>query len=64
MTEEHYRFLRANAPAQCPADLILFMGIVKENTDVPDPYYGGDAGFERMIDMLEQGCGALIEQFS
>lgn len=26
------------------------------NTEVPDPYYGGDAGFEYVIDLLEDSC--------
>jgi protein-tyrosine phosphatase len=29
--------------------------------DVPDPYYGGDAGFEYVLDMLEAGSQAVIE---
>ncbi len=29
--------------------------------DVPDPYYGGEAGFERVLDMIEAACGAIIE---
>lgn len=27
---------------------------------VPDPYYGGDDGFEHVLDLLEQACDALI----
>ncbi len=30
-------------------------------TSVPDPYYGGDAGFELVIDMLEVGCAKLLD---
>lgn len=28
---------------------------------VPDPYYGGDAGFEAVIDMIEAACPAMFE---
>lgn len=28
---------------------------------VPDPYYGGDEGFEQVLDMLEDACEQLIE---
>lgn len=28
---------------------------------VPDPYYGGDAGFEYVIDLLEDACAGLLE---
>lgn len=30
-------------------------------TDVPDPYYGGDTGFEYVLDMLEAACPAILE---
>jgi protein-tyrosine phosphatase len=29
---------------------------------VPDPYYGGSAGFEQVLDLLEDACGGLLEQ--
>lgn len=29
--------------------------------EVPDPYYGGSYGFERVLDLLEDGCSALLE---
>jgi protein-tyrosine phosphatase len=29
-------------------------------TQVPDPYYGGDAGFEAVLDMVEEACDQLI----
>lgn len=30
--------------------------------EVPDPYYGGETGFVRVIDMLEAAAGALVEE--
>jgi protein-tyrosine phosphatase len=30
--------------------------------DIPDPYYGGEAGFENVLDMLEDSCEGLLEQ--
>ena len=29
--------------------------------DVPDPYYGGDYGFERVLDMIEHACPAILD---
>jgi len=29
-------------------------------TSVPDPYYGAPAGFERVLDMIEEACEGLI----
>jgi protein-tyrosine phosphatase len=28
---------------------------------VPDPYYGGDDGFEQVLDIVENGCQHLLE---
>ena len=30
--------------------------------EVPDPYYGGDAGFELVLDLLEDACEGLLEE--
>jgi protein-tyrosine phosphatase len=29
--------------------------------DVPDPYYGGEDGFERVLDMIAEACEPLLE---
>jgi len=28
--------------------------------EVPDPYYGGDAGFEQVLDLVEDACQGLL----
>lgn len=28
---------------------------------IPDPYYGGDQGFELVLDILEDACAGLLE---
>ena len=33
-----------------------------DETEVPDPYYGGEAGFHRVIDILEDACGNFLRQ--
>ena len=30
-------------------------------SEVPDPYYGGDQGFENVLDLLEDTCQGLLE---
>ncbi|KAL1557642.1 protein-tyrosine-phosphatase [Salvia divinorum] len=32
-----------------------------DETQVPDPYYGGPQGFEKVLDLLEDACGSLLE---
>lgn len=29
---------------------------------VPDPYYGGEKGFELVLDLLEDACEGLLEE--
>ena len=31
-------------------------------SEVPDPYYGGAAGFEHVLDILEDSCAGLLKQ--
>jgi protein-tyrosine phosphatase len=30
--------------------------------DVPDPYYGGDDGFEHVLDLVEEACRGLLAE--
>jgi protein-tyrosine phosphatase len=30
--------------------------------DVPDPYYGGDDGFEEVLDLVEDAAGELLDE--
>ena len=32
--------------------------------DVPDPYYGDDAGFDDCLDLVEAGCRGLVEHLA
>ncbi|MEB3160618.1 MAG: low molecular weight protein-tyrosine-phosphatase [Synechocystis sp.] len=32
--------------------------------EVPDPYYGGQAGFDHVIDLLEDACQQLLTELS
>ena len=33
-----------------------------DNKNVPDPYYGGDAGFEEVYSIVERSCKELLKQ--
>lgn len=35
-----------------------------EEDDVPDPYYGGAAGFDRVLDLVEEASRGLLETLS
>lgn len=34
-----------------------------ENVDVPDPYFGGDLGFENVYKMLDKACDQIANRF-
>jgi protein-tyrosine phosphatase len=42
----------------------LFCDFVQafDDSEVPDPYYGGAAGFEHVMDLMEDGCQCLLQQ--
>lgn len=50
-------------PEQHQGKVRLFLEFVGPSVrpDVPDPYYGGPQGFERVLDLVEEGAQALIE---
>ena len=31
--------------------------------EVPDPYYGGESGFEKVLDLIEDACDGFIDDF-
>lgn len=33
-----------------------------ENVDVPDPYYGGDHGFDNVFKMLDEACENIVRR--
>jgi len=50
-------------PANGRAELDLFLRRYGLGCDaVPDPYYGGDDGFEQVLDLVEQASAALLNE--
>ena len=48
-------------PSNASAELDLFLRRYQSALDeVPDPYYGGEAGFAQVLDLIEQACDALV----
>ena len=50
------------SPGHEPARLRLFRDLdpAEPGLDVPDPYYGGDSGFEEVLAMVERTSAALV----
>ena len=64
MDRSHLRHLEAIAPPDSSARLGLFLQFSRAyaGQEVPDPYYGGAAGFEKVLDMAEEGTDRLLEE--
>lgn len=54
---------RNNLPPDADKKVKLMCSYCKKHdeTEVPDPYYGGQQGFEKVIDLLEDACESLLE---
>jgi protein-tyrosine phosphatase len=44
-------------------DLILNEIYPKEYKSVPDPYYGGDKGFQNIYNLLETSCEVIAKKY-
>lgn len=63
MDEENLSVLLASCPEAERARLSLMLDWTTGwGDEVPDPYYGGDEGFEQVFDMLTDACHGLIHQ--
>lgn len=42
--------------------LLVDYCVNREAERVPDPYYGGQRGFDEVVDLVEDACGGLLEE--
>lgn len=63
MDLNNLQILQRSAQAQQARNLKLFMEFASrwQEREVPDPYYGGSQGFERVLDMIEDASEGLLE---
>ncbi|CAN4106585.1 unnamed protein product [Withania somnifera] len=54
---------REPLPADAAEKVRLMCSYCKkyDESEVPDPYYGGAQGFEKVLDLLEDACDSLLE---
>ena len=65
MDEANLRDLRHIQPDGEGAELDLLRDRDPEGGgDVPDPYYGGDDGFDRVYEMVHRSCSALLDEIT
>lgn len=62
MDHDNLAALRRQAPEPLEAHLGLFLEFAGlPDTAVPDPYYGGEEGFEAVLDLVERGADGLLD---
>ncbi|HET9188446.1 MAG TPA: low molecular weight protein-tyrosine-phosphatase [Acidothermaceae bacterium] len=62
--ESTYSMLQSLDSEQAAEKLRLlreFDPMADGDLDVPDPYYGGQRGFDNVLDMVERSCRGLLE---
>lgn len=64
MDNQNLADLRAMCPSDFKGHLGLFLPFAAEASveEVPDPYYGGDEGFTRVLDMVEAASEGLLRE--
>ena len=64
MDENNLSILKRLRPPQAPSYLGLFLEYADRHveSEVPDPYYGGPEGFERVLDMVEDAAQGLLQE--
>ncbi|MBY8962461.1 low molecular weight phosphotyrosine protein phosphatase [Flavobacterium sp. D11R37] len=53
--------LAPNEDAKAKVRLMMDVLYPGEGIDVPDPYFGGDEGFDKVYDMLDEACTLVAD---
>ncbi|MGO4999847.1 low molecular weight protein-tyrosine-phosphatase [Oceanisphaera sp. W20_SRM_FM3] len=61
--------LQALCPAEHQYKIKLLLSFNNDATqdakqEIPDPYYGGEQGFEQVLDLIESACDGLLAQYT
>tara|TARA_R110002124_G_scaffold126849_1_gene286674 strand:- start:2089 stop:2541 length:453 start_codon:yes stop_codon:yes gene_type:complete len=67
MDESNYQnilMLARNTEDEEKVQLILNVIDVDKNASVPDPYYGGNQGFENVYKMLDEACEVIANKLT
>ena len=67
MDNTNYRNVLRLDPERQFADKVIPMAHLCNKlsiTEVPDPYYGGESGFEHVLDIVEDGCRGLLDRLN
>ncbi|MGI8893740.1 MAG: low molecular weight protein-tyrosine-phosphatase [Bacteroidia bacterium] len=65
MDEENHRNVMSlvkNEEHKSKVDFLLNKSYLKSNMNVPDPYFGGEDGFEHVYNLIDQACEVIVEE--
>lgn len=63
MDHDNLAAIEARRPPECRARIDLFLSYAgRPDEAVPDPYFGGDDGFERVLDLIEAASRGLVDE--
>ncbi len=64
--DNFFEILQMDQNNKAEDKLQLFCDFVQSTSgsDVPDPYYGGEQGFDHVLDLIEEGCDAIIDKYA
>ena len=54
--------IKPKGPIRAKVSLISDYAKKRREKEVPDPYYGGPAGFDHVIDILEDACANFLDE--
>ncbi len=64
MDKQNLTDLKAECPPSLQHKIELFLDYTEmPEREVPDPYYGGDQGFEHVLDLVESASEGLLRRF-
>lgn len=66
MDRDNLSLLKQACPPQHHGKLRLFLefAVDREESEVPDPYYGGPEGFENVLDLIENAANGMLTALS
>lgn len=66
MDEDNYQILLASSPSDHQEKIKLFLDFAphRQERNVPDPYYGGQNGFEHVFDLVEDASRGFYQSVS
>lgn len=65
MDHDNLKAIEAQCPEGCGAHMGLFLDFAGHvDRPVPDPYYGGEQGFEEVLDLIEAAARGLVDDIA